>query len=203
MCNFPGHLLTPLQDQNAQFTAGQDAKLREMKAEGKTWKDIHAEIPEHGLSALKARFKDINKDGNDNAGAEAKKLEGTKKDGGGKKGDNEKKADGDGGKGEEKKDENKKGENKQGGGKKGSGEKEEPSKAGSKGSAKFGMKDMITLQEDDMFNFEELRILAGMVVNDESNRWLRIASRFFDKTGRRVSADDIREKFEEMVRMKG
>lgn len=38
-------------------------------------------------------------------------------------------------------------------------------------------------------------------MRDQSQTWLRIASAFFDRTGRRVHPEEIREKFEEMAAM--
>jgi len=73
-----------------------------------------------------------------------------------------------------------------------------PSKAGSKAGseARFTMGEWMTLREDDLFSFGELQLLSELLNRDETIRWDRIASQFYDKTGRRVHKDDIREKFE-------
>lgn len=79
-----------------------------------------------------------------------------------------------------------------------------PSKAASQagsGQARFTMGEWMTLQEDDLFSFGELQCLSELIMRDENQRWLRIASLFADKTGRKVHADDIREKFVEIGRM--
>lgn len=91
--------------------------------------------------------------------------------------------------------------------------KEEPkpkapaSKAGSSRSeAKFTMGEWMTLQEDDMFSFRELQLLSELIMMDAKGSWdgvyswLRVASLFADRTGRRVHPEDIREKFEAMAR---
>ena len=57
--------------------------------------------------------------------------------------------------------------------------------------------DYITLYEDDFFSAVELRLLADLMMRDDARRWLRISSAFFDKTGRRVHPDDVRERFEQ------
>jgi DUF1680 family protein len=49
--------------------------------------------------------------------------------------------------------------------------------------------------EDDIFSFGELQCLSELITQDGRQRWLRIASRFADRTGRRVHPEDIREKF--------
>ncbi|TKA69365.1 hypothetical protein B0A55_06157 [Friedmanniomyces simplex] len=78
-----------------------------------------------------------------------------------------------------------------------------PSKAGSAhgGEARFTMIEWLTLQEDSLFSFGELQCLSELIMRDQNQTWLRIAAAFYDKTGRRVHPDDIREKFEEMARM--
>lgn len=147
-----------------------------MKADGKTWKDIIAELG-RSKKALQDRFKHLNADGGD-AGAE-KKDEGNKKDKSG------------GGNGGDKKSERKTSAKTP---------SKVPSKTGS-GEARFTMGEWMTLQEDDLFSFGELQCLSELIMRDEHQRWLRIASVFADKTGRRVHPDDIREKFEEIGRM--
>lgn len=77
-----------------------------------------------------------------------------------------------------------------------------PSKAGSRQAA-FTMQEWQTLQEDDLFSFGELQCLSELMMRDERHRWVRIASAFYDKTGRRVHPEDIREKFAEMGAMGG
>ncbi|KAK5120496.1 hypothetical protein LTR85_006151 [Meristemomyces frigidus] len=81
-----------------------------------------------------------------------------------------------------------------------------PSKAGSTrstprngGEAKFTMNEWMTLQEDSLFSFGELQCLSELILRDQNQTWLRIAAAFYDKTGRRVHPEDIREKFEEMA----
>lgn len=78
-----------------------------------------------------------------------------------------------------------------------------PSKASSTGEVRFTLRECMTLQEDDLFSFGELQCLSELTIRDESQRWLRIAAAFFDKTGRRVHPDDIRDKFMELASVRG
>ena len=77
------------------------------------------------------------------------------------------------------------------------------SAAGSTGSGQacFTMNEWQTLQEDSLFSFGELQCLSELIMRDQSQTWLRIAAAFYDKTGRRVHPEDIREKFESMAAM--
>lgn len=68
-----------------------------------------------------------------------------------------------------------------------------PSKAAS--DARFTRDEWVTLQEDELFSFGELQLLSELVAQYDAGRWGMVASRFFDKTGRRVHAEDVREKF--------
>jgi hypothetical protein len=93
--------------------------------------------------------------------------------------------------------------------KKKSTEKPASAKAGStrstrsNGEARFTMDEWLSLQEDDVFSFGELQCLSEIIMKDQRLTWLRIAAAFYNKTGRRVHPDDIREKFEEMAAMSG
>ena len=159
-----------------------------MKADHKGMKPIAKELGRYAKE-IKARWEQIDPDGA-NAGA-AKKH-----DGGGKKDDKTKDKAKDGG--EKKADKQAKAD------KGGKDQKKAPSKAGSvrsDGQARFTMNEWMTLQEDDLFSFGELQCLSELIMRDDNQRWLRIASRFADKTGRRVHPEDIREKFEEMASM--
>lgn len=49
--------------------------------------------------------------------------------------------------------------------------------------------------QDDLFSFAELQLLSELVAKHHADRWGMVASRFFDKTGRRVHPDDVRDKF--------
>lgn len=79
----------------------------------------------------------------------------------------------------------------------GGGEKKAASKVGSKSGseARFTMGEWVTLQEDDIFSFGELQLLSELIAQYDLGRWQMVASRFFDKTGRRVHPDDVRDKF--------
>lgn len=132
-----------------------------------------------------------------------------KADMGGKDGGNKKKDDGGskekdkGGDGGKKKDKEKKKEKEK--------EKEKPKKPASnapshrshRSEARFTMEEWRILQEDEMFTFGELQLLSEIIMKDTSQSWLKVASRFHDKTGRRVHPDDIKDKFDQMAEMGG
>lgn len=65
--------------------------------------------------------------------------------------------------------------------------------------ARFTMSEWLTLQEDELFSFSELQCLSEIIMRDQKQSWLRIASGFFDLTGRKVHPEDVREKFEGMA----
>jgi Myb-like DNA-binding domain len=79
------------------FTAADDAKLIELKANGKTWKEIVAEMKK-SQSALKERFKEIGPKAEDAGGTasgeQKKKEDEKKKSGGDEKATKDKKGDG-------------------------------------------------------------------------------------------------------------
>lgn len=52
------------------------------------------------------------------------------------------------------------------------------------------------MDEDDMFNFDELNCLVELVNEDPEASWERLAGRFFKRTGRRIEASDVRDKLE-------
>lgn len=172
----------------------------EMKAANNRWKDIIAELG-RTRKALKDRYDHLNA------------LQGATEDDKSESGD--KKPDGGNGKNDKQKEQlgndkgNKKGgkDHKQAKGDKKSNEKplaKAPSKAPSRTSSRdlrFTGDEWKNLQEDDLFSFGELQCLTELIMRDERQRWLRIASAFADRTGRRVHSEDIREKFEEIGRL--
>ena len=178
---------------DAPFTDDEDATLKRMKDEKKSWNEI-IEVLGRNKKVLQDRFKELNGGG---GGNDAKKDE-KKDNANGKKGGN--------GDSEDKKDkpDNKKESKKQD--KKPSPAKPASAKAGSvagsHGQARFTMNEWMTLQEDDVFSFAELQCLSELMLRDERHRWMRLASAFYDKTGRRVHPDDIREKFGDMGGLK-
>ncbi len=66
------------------------------------------------------------------------------------------------------------------------------------GEARFTMHEWQTLTEDSIFSLGELQYLSELAMRDQSQNWERIAGKFYDKTGRRVHALDIRDKFVQM-----
>lgn len=167
-----------------------------MKAEGKTWAEIGQAVGGRSKNTVNNRWKQLTKgDGGDGgakkeSGADAKdkgKADSKNGDGGKEKKAEDKKV----GKKEAKVADEKK-----------PSAKTAPSKASSKSSseARFTKGEWMTLMEDDLFSFGELQCLSELLVQDDRQRWLRIASRFSDKTGRKVHPEDIRDKFAEMSR---
>ncbi|OTA24036.1 hypothetical protein BTJ68_13269 [Hortaea werneckii EXF-2000] len=66
---------------------------------------------------------------------------------------------------------------------------------------RFTLTEWLTLQSDNLFTISELQFLSEIIMRDQNQTWLRIASVFYDKTGRKVHPEDIREKFERMAGM--
>ncbi|KAK5754168.1 hypothetical protein LTS12_015694 [Elasticomyces elasticus] len=200
---------------NKPFTDDEDAELKALVAKPDyKWKDIAKEM-KRGQQTLKDRWKEIGDDTDpDNRSGEEKKddKKDDKKDGGGgetkgmskkekkaaNKAEKEKAEAGGGGEGKigKQQNESKKDKSKPAAAK-------APSKVGSAGGgeARFTMNEWLTLQEDSLFSFGELQCLSELIMRDQNQTWLRIAATFYDKTGRRVHPDDIREKFEEMATM--
>ena len=53
-----------------------------------------------------------------------------------------------------------------------------------------------SLTEDDLFSFGELQALSELIGKDMQGMWQRVSAAFFGMTGRRIAAEDIRDKFE-------
>ncbi|KAH0371029.1 hypothetical protein KCU65_g2096, partial [Aureobasidium melanogenum] len=66
--------------------------------------------------------------------------------------------------------------------------------AGSSRTA-YTIKTMPSLAEDDLFSFGELQALSELIGKDMEGMWHRVSAAFFGMTGRRIAAEDIREKF--------
>ncbi|TKA80153.1 hypothetical protein B0A49_00759 [Cryomyces minteri] len=154
------------------FTRAQDAKLLRLKAEGKqTWKEIASALGK-SQSQVKNRYKDI-KPAEDKAGEATSKAEKNK---------------GNAAKGKGAKEGSKNAKNHAGG----------DARAASKpydDDIKFSLEEWKVLNEDDVFSFKELQLLAAIMFKDVDEQCMRVASRFFDKTGRRIHPHDVREKF--------
>ncbi|KAK4560365.1 hypothetical protein LTR86_005561 [Recurvomyces mirabilis] len=177
--------------QNREWTAEEDAKLRELWAANTPLKQIAKEL-KRPQKQCEERYNDISSGGGDDKANDDKKAE---DDGQPKLTKAQKKAarkaaeEAEAAKG---KDETKR----------------EVRKASSKaqsvrsnGEARFTMGEWLTLQEDDLFSFGELQCLSEIIMKDQKQTWVRIAAKFYDRTGRRVHPDDIREKFEGMAGM--
>lgn len=169
-------MATSQKDKDAPFTAEDDEVLKRMKGENKSWKEI-VEVLGRNQHVLKTHWKEINEAGGKNDNADTNN---NKKDK------------------ENKKDKSARAEQKPEPTPSKPASVKAPSVAGSNGQARFTMHEWMTLQEDDFFSFGELQCLSELMLRDERQRWLRVASAFYDKTGRRVHPEDIREKFAEM-----
>ncbi|KAL8924090.1 MAG: hypothetical protein Q9208_004227 [Pyrenodesmia sp. 3 TL-2023] len=212
----------------APFTPAEDVALLSLKAQNKTWKDIHEVLVGRDFDELKKRFKEIGP-AYGGQGGEA-----------GKEGAADASNQAKGNKGKQQQ----KGE----GGKKGKGKQEEakvdepavvadadavpaatsapapvnPSEAvvadrkdaqikgilrrGSDGAFQFGEAvvpdgattlngcPIIYLEENDPLDIEELSYLYNMNCAFEEQRWIRMASKFFDQTGKRIEPEWLKEK---------
>ncbi|KXT06516.1 hypothetical protein AC578_6097 [Pseudocercospora eumusae] len=183
-------------DPNAPWTEEDDKLLKELWENNASWKDLKSKL-HRSKPAIEARWKEISKadepkksEANPEEPKEEPKEEESKKE-------------------EPKKDEAKKEEAKKEEPKKASSAKAQSAKSASvvskarshRSEARFTMGEWMTLQEDELFTFQELQLLSHIIMRDPSQSWLRVASSFHDKTGRRVHPDDIREKFEAMAAM--
>lgn len=177
------------------FTAEQDAKLLEMKAQNKSWKDIETELgkPKHVLQKRFKETKPASEDAAKKAEEGKKKAEENKKRA--EEGKDEAAAAKKGKEGKEKakkkeeEEEEKKKKKKEGGG---DGKEEQEGR-------KFTLEEWATLTEDDVFTYEDLKALADIFSLDEEQRWIRVASKFYGLTGRRMDPGDIKDKFEKVL----
>ncbi|KXT17895.1 hypothetical protein AC579_5907 [Pseudocercospora musae] len=158
-----------------EFTEDEDKQLRELMKSGATFRTIAKAMPGKSKADVEDRWKQIDDSKKPEAKAEEPKKE------------------------EPREEETKKAPS----------AKEQSAKAASvvskarshRSEARFTMGQWMTLQEDELFTFQELQLLSHIIMRDPSQSWLRVASSFHDKTGRRVHPDDIREKFEAMAAM--
>ncbi|GAM87762.1 hypothetical protein ANO11243_057890 [Dothideomycetidae sp. 11243] len=206
------------------YTSAQDAKLLELKAANKTWKEIVEELG-YSKSVWQARFKQI-KSGAEGAGElhqnnsrgntsekEATKGEGsTDKKDKGKIGDNIKGDQKDGGKGGHMAS-SKASSKKEGSVMKGKAGEDQPRKRiptppasvdsgyASSSEPRLSMSALTALLESDaqLFSPAEIVDLYRMLKNDENERWTRVASMFFRKTGKRVHEDHVRDAINALV----
>ncbi|KAL8741485.1 MAG: hypothetical protein Q9184_008378, partial [Pyrenodesmia sp. 2 TL-2023] len=212
----------------APFTPAEDVALLSLKAQNKTWKEIHEVLVERDFDELKSRFKEIGptKGGQ---GGEASK-EGPVA--GAAKGNKQQKGDG-GKKGKGKQEEAKTEETKDEPVVAADADAAAPAPApipplvnpneavvadrkdaqikgilrrGSDGAFQFGEAvvpdgattingcPIIYLDENDPLDIEELSYLYNMNCAFEEQRWIRLASKFFDQTGKRVEPEWLKEK---------
>ncbi|KAF2153098.1 hypothetical protein K461DRAFT_312569 [Myriangium duriaei CBS 260.36] len=184
-----------------EFTAEQDAKLLEMKAANKTWKDIVSELG-RSKSVWQARWK-------------VTRPQGTAMNSATQKG----KSKGEDGSIVEGKKANKSNSSRANDSKKEKALKKANvlrdlletgvptpsasvvSKHTSRSEPRMSLSALLELLEVDagFFSPRELRDLFQMLQGDEDEKWLRIASRFYDQTGRRMHEEDIRDAVEALV----
>ena len=183
----------------APWTSAQDAKLLEMKAANRSWKDIETEIgkPKH---IAQPRFKELQGQGKAATGADQgkdkkttdhelkvaekkKKWEATaiaKKENQGKK-------------------EAKKGKENQEKMEKGAAKDDDKRDRAKVGAEKKYTLAQLSKVEDRNFSMRELGIIAALATGlgaKEQFMWEVIASRYFDRTGCRVDGEDLRDRFE-------
>jgi len=194
------------------WTPTQDAKLLEMKASNKSWKDIETEIgkPRH---IAQPRFKELQgqgkaadvaeqgKDKQKNTSHEQKKAEYRKEWEAEAKAKEDQKKDNNSKKGKQhNKDTNK--------GKANQEKKDQAGNSGKQDQAKAATEKKYTLAhlskiEDRNFPIRELGIIADLVAGldaKEKATWEVVASRYFDRSGCRVDGEDLKETFEALER---
>jgi hypothetical protein len=71
-----------------------------------------------------------------------------------------------------------------------------PSIAPSSSRTAYTLATTPSLTEDDLFSFGELQALSELIGKDMHGMWQRVSAAFFGMTGRRIAAEDIRDKFE-------
>lgn len=165
------------------FTEEQDAKMLEMKKDNKSWREI-AEATGKAQHLLKKRFKEI-KPAEPDAKPAKQSHDQSKED----------KAAEHKAKGLEEK------------------RKQEEAKAQhavevganvaaaatahaqAQNEAKMTMEEWRALTTDETFTYSDLQTLALIVNGDTDHRWQRIASRFFDLTGKRIHPEMMKRKF--------
>lgn len=190
------------------FTAEQDALLLKLKGEGTTWAKIGVEIGKT-KGQVQGRYKELTKAGEGGAKnvGEQKAAQDAAKDGqvnhqagvivGGdeeQKTANNKMQSGKG----------KKGQKERGVHQKKSAEasigKEQDIPAVKSDSKKYSAanegRKINKLKADDLFSIDDLRVLAEEKLKDDDDCWLRLASRLYDRTGKRVHPDQVQNKFE-------
>lgn len=57
----------------------------------------------------------------------------------------------------------------------------------------------LDLDEDDIFTFGDIAAIAQIVQDDQELVWQRVASVFFNRTGRRMLPQEFRDKFESII----
>ncbi|KAI9880360.1 MAG: hypothetical protein M1830_003971 [Pleopsidium flavum] len=168
------------------FTPEQDAQLLDLKSKNTSWKQISIMMDGKPQWELRNRFKELS-----TPKAEEKKEE----EGKGKNGEEEEK---------KKKEEERKKKEEEGRAKaaerkkkaeengKGDGKKEG---GGGEGKAAESEEAKVIFVADGKFNIDEMVLLHRLSERYDNRKWLEIASKFFDTTGRRVHPDELRTAF--------
>lgn len=68
------------------------------------------------------------------------------------------------------------------------------------GPPRYTIDEWIELTEDEDFTFDNLKDLGDILAGDADERWERVASRYFDATGHRVTGQQIQDKFRTLER---
>lgn len=193
-------------DAAATFTSEQDAKILKMKGENKSWKMIADELGTHP-GRVKGRFKELNDKAGTGAGGDTKKDEAKKE----AKDDEKKDAQQGGKQGKQSKKDKKREWQEQQKEKhkpnhqeaKKEEQKEEPKceqARPARSVAASSTSGWFELEEDDNFSFGELQMLVSILDADMARVWDRVASAFFDKTGRRIAPCDVKQKMRRSAR---
>lgn len=194
-------------DAAATFTSEQDAKILKMKGENKSWKIIADELGTFP-ARVKGRFKELNDKAGTGAGGDTKKDEAKKEE---TKDDEKKDAQQGGKQGKQSKKDKKREWQEQQKEKhkpdhqeaKKEEQKEEPKceqARPARSVAASSTSGWFELEEDDNFSFGELQMLVSILDADMGRVWDRVASAFFDKTGRRIAPCDVKQKMRRSAR---
>ena len=153
------------------FSEAQDKQLKELKEQNRPWKEIAKEmgLKSHAIGKLKARYKELSKPADEAAAVVS--------------------APDAGGAVPEKKEQNSDEKDK-------NGQKPETNAETAAAPAQEGGDKKVNVEPepDNLFDTEDLQALRKILSEDEEQLWLRIASRYFDRTGQRIHPDDIQAK---------
>lgn len=181
------------------FTPEQDAQLLKMKEDNKMWKDIGRELGKT-VKEMKARYRVINPNQGDEAhgGKPQNQSKGEKQEKkqqqGSKKG--QKQHDGGTNKGK-----TAKGKRNNAPAAAAAAPLTSPAVPGPPASvvAASAKTNFFAVEEDELLTFGDILTLMEILDYDKQHLWERAASKFYDRTGRRVLPSDIRQRLRDYV----